>query len=225
MDKINIAIDGPAGAGKSTVAKIVASELHYTYIDTGAMYRALAWKALHTDTDIEHEASLISLLENTSIEIYPGDEGNKVFVDTQDVTEEIRSSEVTASVSAVSAHYGVREQMVTTQQRLAMKKGAVLDGRDIGTVVLPDAELKIFLIASVEERAQRRHRENVDNGRPSELQTILKDIQVRDEKDMNREISPLVKATDAVEIDSTRLTIEEVADKICALARERISMS
>ncbi|WP_240377091.1 (d)CMP kinase [Bacillus piscicola] len=222
MDKINIAIDGPAGAGKSTVAKMVAARLSYVYIDTGAMYRALAWRALQSHTDILDEASLTSLLQETEIEMVPGVNGNKVYVNNREVTEDIRSSEVTASVSAVSAHAGVRQKMVTTQQQLASRKGAVLDGRDIGTVVLPDAELKIFLTASVEERARRRHLENVEKGRESELQRILEDIEQRDLKDSTRKESPLKKAHDAVEIDSTNLSSEEVAAKICGLATERI---
>ncbi|MFB4163438.1 (d)CMP kinase [Alteribacillus sp. JSM 102045] len=224
MKKINIAIDGPAGAGKSTVAKKVASALGYIYIDTGAMYRALAWKALHSNVDIQDGKALSSLLESTNVELVYSIEGNRIFVDNQEVTDDIRSSEVTASVSAVSAHAGVREQMVKKQQNLASNKGSVLDGRDIGTTVLPHAELKIFLTASVEERAKRRHYENVEKGRSSDLQMIMEDIQLRDSKDSSRKISPLVKAADAVEIDSTSNSAEDVAERICTLAEERIRM-
>ncbi|RSL33483.1 (d)CMP kinase [Salibacterium salarium] len=222
MNKINIAIDGPAGAGKSTVAKTVASLLQYVYIDTGAMYRALAWVALNSNTDIQDDSRLSALLHNTSIELKPSSIGNRVFVNQEEVTEMIRSNEVTAAVSDVSAHAGVREQMVKKQQKLAEGKGAVLDGRDIGTTVLPKAELKIYLMASVEERAKRRHIENINKGRDADLQMIMDDIQSRDQKDANREISPLIKAADAIEIDTTKLSAEQVAKRIQDLAEERI---
>ncbi|MFZ4452257.1 (d)CMP kinase [Salibacterium aidingense] len=225
MTKINIAIDGPAGAGKSTVAKTAASKLQYVYIDTGAMYRALAWAALNHNADIQDEAFLSSLLRRTNIELQPSEDGNRVFVNNEEVTGAIRSNEVTAAVSDVSAHAGVREQMVNKQKELAAGKGAVLDGRDIGTTVLPEAELKVYLIASVEERAKRRHLENIEKGLRSELQMMQKDIQARDEKDAGREISPLIKAEDAVEIDTTNLSIPETADRICELAEERIRKS
>ncbi|RSL33832.1 (d)CMP kinase [Salibacterium salarium] len=222
MNKINIAIDGPAGAGKSTVAKAVASLLQYVYIDTGAMYRALAWVALKNNIDTQEDWSLSALLQNTNIILEPSSIGNRVFVNQEEVTDAIRSNEVTAAVSDVSAHAGVREQMVKKQQQLAEGKGAVLDGRDIGTTVLPDAELKVYLIASVEERAKRRHDEHVDKGRSSDLETIRRDIQSRDEKDASREISPLIKAEDAIEIDTTQLSAEEVASRVINLAEERI---
>ncbi|WP_091579602.1 (d)CMP kinase [Alteribacillus bidgolensis] len=222
MKKINIAIDGPAGAGKSTVSRKVASELGYIYIDTGAMYRALAWKAIHSNVDIQDGQVLSSMLESTNLQLTYAIDGNRIFVDDNEVTDDIRSSEVTASVSAVSAHAGVREKMVKKQQDLASSKGAVLDGRDIGTTVLPQAELKVFLTASVEERAKRRHFENVEKGRSSDLQMIMNDIQLRDDKDSTRKISPLIKAEDAVEIDTTSLSADEVAESICSLALERI---
>ncbi|WP_158735315.1 (d)CMP kinase [Alteribacillus sp. YIM 98480] len=222
MKKINIAIDGPAGAGKSTVSRKVASALGYIYIDTGAMYRALAWKAIHSNVDIQDGHVLSSMLESTNLQLTYAIDGNRIFVDDNEVTDDIRSSEVTASVSAVSAHAGVREKMVKKQQDLASSKGAVLDGRDIGTTVLPQAELKVFLTASVEERAKRRHFENVEKGRKSDLQMIMNDIQLRDDKDSTRKISPLIKAEDAVEIDTTSLSADEVAESICSLALERI---
>ncbi|SFP40829.1 (d)CMP kinase [Salibacterium halotolerans] len=222
MNKINIAIDGPAGAGKSTVARTAASQLQYVYIDTGAMYRALTWNAIHHNVDIQDEAEISMLLKKTDIELLPSLEGNRVFVDGEEVTSAIRSNDVTAAVSDVSAHEEVRRQMVKKQQELAQDGGAVLDGRDIGTAVLPDAELKVFLSASVEERAKRRHLENVGKGISSDLQMMMKDIQVRDGKDTERDISPLVQAGDAVHVDTTDLTAEEAAAEICVLARERI---
>ncbi|SDH08277.1 cytidylate kinase [Alteribacillus persepolensis] len=222
MNKINIAIDGPAGAGKSTVAKQVARDLDYTYIDTGAMYRALAWKALQSQADIQDGEALSALLESMDLTLSYTAEGNRIFVDNEEVTNMVRSNEVTASVSQVSLHAGVREQMVKKQQELAKAKGTVLDGRDIGTTVLPHAELKVFLTASVEERARRRHLENVENGRESNFETIKQDIQTRDEKDSSRLVSPLTKAADAVEMDTTELTAEQAAMRICSIAKERI---
>ncbi|SFL98308.1 (d)CMP kinase [Salibacterium qingdaonense] len=222
MNKINIAIDGPAGAGKSTVARTAASQLQYVYIDTGAMYRALTWNAIHHNVDIQDEEGISVLLKKTDIELLPSPEGNRVFVDGEEVTSAIRSNDVTAAVSDVSAHAKVRRQMVKKQQELAQNRGAVLDGRDIGTTVLPHAELKVFLSASVEERARRRHLENVEKGISSDLQMMMKDIQARDEKDAGRDISPLVQADDAVKVDTTDLSAEEAAAEICEMARERI---
>ncbi|MFD2704420.1 (d)CMP kinase [Salibacterium lacus] len=222
MNKINIAIDGPAGAGKSTVARTAASQLQYVYIDTGAMYRALTWNVIHHNVDIKDEEGISALLKKTDIELFPSPDGNRVFVDGEEVTSAIRSNDVTAAVSDVSAHEEVRRQMVKKQQELAQNRGAVLDGRDIGTTVLPDAELKVFLSASVEERARRRHLENVEKGISSDLQMMMKDIQIRDEKDAGRDISPLVQADDAVMVDTTDLSAEEAAAEICELAGERI---
>ncbi|MFB5661650.1 (d)CMP kinase [Alteribacillus sp. HJP-4] len=221
MNKINVAIDGPAGAGKSTVAKAVAARLQYMYIDTGAMYRALTWKALNTRTNVKEESKLVELLANTSIIMDKYGQGN-VYADNDNVTEAIRSEAVTANVSDVAMHPQVRKQMVLQQRQLAAENGAVLDGRDIGTVVLPNAELKIFLQASVEIRASRRHQEHLDNGLPSDLEFIKKDIERRDKIDSSREASPLLKAEDAVEIDSSNKSIAEVTDIICRIAEERI---
>lgn len=225
MKKINIAIDGPAGAGKSTVARLVASRLGYVYIDTGAMYRALAWKALQRKVASDDGAVLLSLLQEITIRLVPTEDGNQVWVDDTDVTEMIRTNEVTAVVSTISQHQEVRAHMVKKQQQLAKNKGAILDGRDIGTCVLPQAELKIFLIATVEERAKRRYEENCQKGIPSDYSSILQDIKERDRKDETREFSPLVKASDAIEIDTTNMTIEEVVDRTYELAMERIHSS
>ncbi|WP_059170974.1 (d)CMP kinase [Bacillus sp. FJAT-27445] len=223
MDKkISIAIDGPAAAGKSTVAKIVAEKLSYIYIDTGAMYRALTYKAQKLGADLEQEDSLLAILLNSEIELFPSAAGQLVVLDGEDVTGEIRSSTVTNSVSIVARHRKVREEMVRRQQKLASMGGVVMDGRDIGTQVLPNAEVKVFLLASVEERAIRRHTENLQKGFQSDLDILKKEIATRDKLDSEREVAPLVKAEDAFEIDTTSLSIEDVVERIMALVKERV---
>ncbi|WP_263621378.1 (d)CMP kinase [Rossellomorea aquimaris] len=219
--KLRIAIDGPAAAGKSTVAKIVAGNLSYLYIDTGAMYRSLTYKALNSKVDLHDESELMDMLTQTKIELEPSDKGQLVFLDGQDVTDEIRQSDVTNSVSHVAVHSRVREEMVKRQQELASAGGVVMDGRDIGTHVIPDAEVKVFLLASVDERAQRRHEENVSKGFPSDLESLKQEIARRDKIDSEREVAPLRKADDAIEIDTTSLSIPEVVDRIMSLV-ERV---
>ncbi len=223
--RISIAIDGPAAAGKSTVAKIVAERLEYIYIDTGAMYRALTYKALCAGLNPKEQDPLMDLLENTKIELLPGASVQTVLLDGKDVTKEIRSAEVTNNVSFVSVHEMVRKEMVSRQQELGSKGGVVMDGRDIGTHVLPRAEVKVFLLASVEERAQRRHEENLRKGFESDLEKLKEEISTRDKIDSEREISPLKKADDAVEIDTTSLSISEVVERIMKLAVERIEVN
>lgn len=220
--RISIAIDGPAAAGKSTVAKIVAEKLTYIYIDTGAMYRALTYKAIQEKADINDENSLMNILNDTVIELLPGDSGQQVLLDGIDRTEEIRTDIVTNSVSLVAKHQQVREEMVKRQQEFASQGGVVMDGRDIGTHVLPNAEVKVFLLASVEERAQRRHTENLKKGYSSNLAVLMEEIARRDKLDSEREIAPLKKADDAVEIDTTSLSIHQVVERIMELAIERI---
>lgn len=220
--KISIAIDGPAAAGKSTVAKLVAENLSYIYIDTGAMYRALTLKALTKDVNLENAMELYTLLTQTQIQLVPEKGGQFVYLDGNDVTDKIRSQEVTNSVSIVSKHQSVREEMVSRQQRLAAGGGVVMDGRDIGTHVLPQAEVKVFLVASVEERAVRRHTENLEKGYSSDLQQLKEEIEKRDKLDSEREVAPLKKAGDAKLIDTTALSIEQVVNRIVALANERI---
>lgn len=220
--RISIAIDGPAAAGKSTVAKIVAEGLEYIYIDTGAMYRALTYKAIKNQIDIKNETELMEILDDSVIELLPGKTGQIVLLDGADVTNNIRTSEVTNNVSVVAAHEAVRKEMVIRQQRFAERGGVVMDGRDIGTHVLPNAEVKVFLLASVEERAQRRHTENLQKGYPSDLDTLKQEIAQRDKFDSEREVAPLRKAKDAVEIDTTSLSIQQVVDEIMKLALERI---
>ncbi|RST73674.1 (d)CMP kinase [Siminovitchia acidinfaciens] len=220
--KISIAIDGPAASGKSTVAKIVAEKLSYIYIDTGAMYRAVTYKALMKKADIHDQDELIRLLKETDIELKQKNGGQAVFLDGKDVSKEIRDTEVTNSVSIVAAHGLIREELVYRQQKLGEKGGVVMDGRDIGTKVLPDSELKIFMLASVDIRAERRHKENLEKGYPSDFAKLREEIMLRDKNDTEREISPLKKADDAIEIDTSSLSIEDVVARVVALARERI---
>ncbi|QDP40478.1 (d)CMP kinase [Radiobacillus deserti] len=215
--KIAIAIDGPAAAGKSTVAKQVARRLSYIYIDTGAMYRAITYKSLQQGLELEDEKSVYEVLVQTDIALVQTKDGQNVLLDGQDVTEEIRKQDVTNSVSIVAKHALIRKEMVERQQAMASQRGVVMDGRDIGTHVIPDAEVKIFLIASVEERAVRRHQENKQKGFPSELEQLKREIATRDKLDSEREVSPLVKAEDAVEIDTTSLSIQEVVDRILSV--------
>ncbi|MEI4768410.1 (d)CMP kinase [Psychrobacillus sp. FJAT-51614] len=221
--QIQIAIDGPAAAGKSTIAKKAAELLGYTYVDTGAMYRAITYKAIKSNIDMQDEDKLTNLLKETSIELKPSPEGQRVFLDNQEVTEEIRSKEVTASVSLVAAHAELREEMVRRQVEMGKNGSVVMDGRDIGTSVLTNAELKIFMSASVEERAKRRLSENKKRGIHSSLEELMYDIELRDKLDSEREASPLVQAEDAIFIDTTSLTIDEVSEKIMKLAKERMA--
>lgn len=212
--RLKIAIDGPASAGKSTVAKILAKDLQYVYCDTGAMYRALTWQALTNDISVEDEQQLVSLLKNTKITFEPTGDQQNVLVNGDDVTEAIRQPDVTNNVSAVSAHELVREELVRRQQEIAKEGGIVMDGRDIGTAVLPNAEVKIFLVASAKERAERRYKENISKGIATPLEVLQKEIEDRDYKDSHRKVSPLVQAEDAVRLDTTSLSIEEVVEKM-----------
>ncbi|XJZ26062.1 (d)CMP kinase [Bacillota bacterium Lsc_1132] len=220
--KLSIAIDGPAAAGKSTVAKIVAEKLSYIYIDTGAMYRALTYKAIVDNVNLEDEDALLKVLLNLEIKLVPSENGQLVYLNSQDVTMAIRTSEVTNSVSLVAKQEKIRKEMVKRQQEFAKEGGVVMDGRDIGTHVLPNAEVKLFLLASVEERAQRRHLENIQKGFPSNLEQLKDEIAKRDQIDSEREFAPLKKADDAVEIDTTSLTIADVVGKIMAIVDERM---
>lgn len=221
--KIQIAIDGPAGAGKSTIAKIAAEKLGYTYIDTGAMYRALTLKALTEKIDLSSEQAVTDLLKNSTIELKPSPQGQLVFLDGVDVSSEIRSNEVTSNVSKVAAHASMRAIMVELQYEMAVKGGVIMDGRDIGTAVLPKAELKIFMSATVEERARRRFEDNQQRGIESSFESLKEEIALRDKMDSEREASPLVQAEDAIFVDTTHLNIEQSAEEILKLATERMS--
>jgi len=220
--KIQIAIDGPAGAGKSTIAKIVAEQLSFTYIDTGAMYRAVTYKALKNGIQLNDEEALDAMLKTTEIKLQPSDAGQIVFLDGVNVSDKIRSNEVTSNVSEVAAHGKVREILVNMQKTLAAEGGVVMDGRDIGTHVLKDAELKIFMSATVEERAKRRQLDNERRGIPSTIESLMEEIALRDKLDSEREVSPLVQAEDATYLDTTELTIDEAANAILTLAKDKM---
>lgn len=219
-----IAIDGPAGAGKSTVARTVAQKLGYTYIDTGALYRALTWAALQTGIAPNDEASaqaLALLAERTDVTLTPGPEGNRVWVDGRDVTEEIRAPETSAVVSFVAANERVRERLLALQRRMAESGRVVMDGRDIGTVVLPQADVKVFLTASADERARRRHAQLQADGHNQSLADIKANIERRDAIDAGRAVAPLRKAEDAIEVDTTDATIDEAVTAVLHLVRAK----
>lgn len=221
---IVVAIDGPAGAGKSTVAKLVAKRLGYLYVDTGAMYRAVALKALRLGMDIRDEVAMSHLAQMTDIVLQPQPDGGvRVFLDGEDVSEAIRTPEVSEAASVISAYQGVREALTAKQKLLAERGGVVMEGRDVQTVVAPDAEVKIFLTASLQERAKRRWLELRERGVDIPYEQVLRDLEERDERDRNRSIAPLRKAPDAVEIDTTDMTVEQVVDKIVELALQKQS--
>lgn len=217
MKKINIAIDGPASSGKSTVAKILAKNYGYIYTDTGAMYRSVTYLAIQNQVAFSDEAGLVALIERYPISFEQTLNGQKVFVDGQEVTDAIRQNDVTNGVSEVSAWSGVREKLVDVQKEIAKDGGVVMDGRDIGTAVLPNAEVKIFLVASVIERAERRFKENKAAGIETEFETLKKEIEQRDHLDSTREVSPLKQAEDAVLVDTTGMSISEVVEAIEAI--------
>ena len=218
MKKIQIAIDGPASSGKSTVAKIIARNLDLIYLDTGAMYRVATFVALQKETDDAKE--IIEFIEKNPISFMNGQKGQEVLMGSENVTEVIRTNEVTNTVSKISDMTEIREFMVAEQQRIAKNGGIIMDGRDIGTVVLPKADLKIFLVASVDERAERRYKENLSKGIPTDLERLKIEISERDRKDSTRAISPLKQAEDAILLDSTGKTINEIVQFIEDKAKE-----
>lgn len=209
MSGFKLAIDGPAGSGKSTISKRIAQTLGWTHIDTGAMYRAVTLEALELGIDL-HDSSQYLFLETMQIRY----ENNAIFINDRDVTEDIRNHNVTKNVSLVSSLPYVRKKMVELQTEAAENGYIVMDGRDIGTVVLPHADLKIFLTANLEERAKRRLKETLNKGKDANINQIIEDIEVRDTKDSTREMSPLRKADDAIEIDTSNLSIDEVVHLI-----------
>ena len=226
--RLTIAIDGPAGSGKSTVARRVAALLGYLYLDSGAMYRAVALKAVERKIPLDDEPALELLARETHIELKaptPEQEAvglkNRVFLDGRDATLEIRRSEVAQAASRLATIAGVREVLVAEQQRAGQGGGVVMEGRDIGTVVFPQAELKIFLEASPETRAERRWKEHQEKGEEMTLLEVLQEVKERDKRDRERKVSPLVKAKDAVLLDNTAMGIEETARLIVFLAEER----
>ena len=217
--KINIAIDGPSAAGKSTIADILANELGYVHLDTGAMYRTVAYITSKAGIKIDDEEKIVNLISNVSIDML---QDGSVLVDGVDVSKEIRTNEMSMASSNVSKLPRVREALVAMQQKISEAKGYILDGRDIGTVVLKDAEVKIYLTASAESRAKRRVLQNIEKGYGADYDAILADIIKRDYQDMHREFSPLVKADDAIEIDSSDITKEEVVTKILEVVNQKI---
>lgn len=217
MEKICIAIDGPAGAGKSTISKIVANKLNIIYIDTGAMYRAITLKLIKNDIDFNDEWSIHKILDDTHIDF----NNENVLLDGKDVSEDIRLPFINENVSKVAAIGIIRENLVKMQRKMAGSKSVIMDGRDIGTVVLKDADIKIYLTASVEERAQRRYFELIDKGINTSLEKICEEIKKRDEMDMNRELNPLKKADNAVELDTTGKNIDMVVGEILAIVKNK----
>jgi cytidylate kinase len=222
VKRLIIAIDGPVGSGKSTVARRVAALLGYTYLDSGAMYRALAWKALRDGVPVDSPARLAALAQATRIDLVPDAAAQRVRVDGSDVTEQIRSAEVARAASQVAVIAGVRSVLVEQQRRAGQGGGVVMEGRDIGTVVFPAADLKIFLDASPEVRAERRRREYAAKGQVVTPPAMLKQVRERDRRDRQRATSPLVRAEDAVLVDNTAMDAEETARLIVLLAREKM---
>lgn len=216
-----MAIDGPASSGKSTVAKIIAKRFGYVYCDTGAMYRSVTWAALENGIDVSDTKRVIDLARRIKITFEPGQPDQRVFVDGHEVTKDIRTEKIAANVSAVAAIPEVRAQMVEQQRQIAQAGGIVMDGRDIGTTVLPDAQVKVFLVASAHERARRRYEENLQKGLATQsLDELEAAIKLRDQKDSTRKVSPLTQAKDAILIDTTSLTIDQVVDEISALIKK-----
>ena len=213
---LRVAIDGPAGAGKSTVARRVADALNYTYVDTGAMYRALAWAVLDTKTDAQDADAVGALAERLDVRLEPG----RVFAEGREITGEIRTPEISSLTSPLSALPRVRIRMVALQQAMAQRGGVVMEGRDIGTIVLPDAEVKVFLTASPAERVRRRQEELAARGVPVQTEQLAQEIAERDARDASRDVAPMRPASDAVVLDSDTLSVEEVVERILALHRE-----
>lgn len=220
--KITIAIDGPAGAGKSSISKVVANELGYLYIDTGAMYRGVTWAVLDSHVNVNNQKDVESLLPSLDLTLEPTANACKVFVKGQDVTDLIRQQQINENVSTIASYKGVREYLVERQQAMAAVGGVILDGRDIGSVVLPKAELKIYLTASVDARAKRRWLEVQGTSNEQSLEDIKKNVESRDEMDKNRDESPLVCVEDAIVVDSSNMTFDETVEHILHLVQERI---
>lgn len=220
--KIAIAIDGPAGAGKSSISKVVANELGYLYIDTGAMYRGVTWAVLDSHVDVNNQKEVEALLPSLDLTLEPTASACKVYVKGQDVTDLIRQQQINENVSTIASYKGVREYLVERQQAMAAVGGVILDGRDIGSVVLPNAELKIYLTASVDARAKRRWLEVQGTSNEQPLEEIKKNVESRDEMDKNRDESPLVCVEDAIVVDSSNMTFDETVKHILHLVQERI---
>jgi CMP/dCMP kinase len=210
MKNLVIAVDGPAGAGKSTIAKIVADKLNINYIDTGAMYRAITYKVLQNDIDVKNEDAIVEIAKNSEIDF----KDNNIYLDGKILKEEIRTPEVSHNVSNVAQIKDVRYLMVDVQREIGNRSSVILDGRDIGSYVFPNADYKFFLVASPEERGERRYKELVKKGYTTTLEEVIKDVIRRDEIDSNREFAPLVKANDAIEVDTTGKSIDKVVESV-----------
>ncbi len=219
---LQIALDGPAGAGKSTIAKTLAKKLGYVYIDTGAIYRAVTYRALEDGVGSEDGPKLAEMIAHMDLRLVPSENGQRVFDGADEVTDVIRTSEVTNNVSFVARQPEVRDALMDLQRDLASEGGIVMDGRDIGTHVLPSADLKVFMTATVEERARRRHEENVAKGLPSDLEQLQLEIALRDKRDSEREVAPLRQADDAHYLDTTELSIDGVVEAIEHLMKQVI---
>ena len=209
-----IAIDGPAGSGKSTVAKLVAKRLNYRYIDTGAMYRAVAWTAQKKSLSLTDETAMAEIAGSLEIEFVPGADGQSVLVDGENATAHLKNETVGRGAATVAAQKSVREVLVAKQRQIGKAGNVVMDGRDIGTVVFPQADKKFFFVADADERGRRRYEELKSKNPGLDLQNIIEEIRQRDHEDRNRKISPLVRAKDALEVDTTQLNIEEVTDHV-----------
>ena len=220
--KIAVAVDGPAGAGKSSISKIVAKKLGYLYIDTGAMYRSVTWAVLHNHIDVNNQKAVEALLPELDLTMEASDDSCKVFIAGQDVTDFIRTPQVNNAVSIVASYKDVRQYLVERQRLMAEAGGVILDGRDIGSVVLPNAELKIYLTASVEARAMRRYLEVKGTVNEQTLEDIKDSVMQRDDMDKNRKESPLIQVEDAVLVDSSEMTFDETVEHILHLVQERI---
>jgi len=212
--KLVIAIDGPAGAGKSTIASRIARKLGYVNIESGAMYRALALKAIESDVGFEDEARLVELAKKSHIDLEPTIDGNRVLLDAQNVSGRIRERDVTEAASKVSVHPKVREWMVARQREMGTRGGIVMEGRDIGTKVFPNADVKIFLDADPSVRGDRRFRQQGNDGDPKKAEALVEELRERDHRDRTRATSPLVAAQDAIVIDSTKLSIDDVLERV-----------
>lgn len=217
-----IAIDGPSSTGKSTVAKEVARKLSILYIDTGAMYRAVAFYLIDKGIDYNVEPLVCDELPLINIELFYEDNKQKIRLNGTDITEEIRTQEISNAASIISTYLLVREELVKQQQSLSKKKSVIMDGRDIGSVVLPDADLKIYLVCSIDERARRRQKEYLKKGVENKVEEVKRELEERDERDINREHSPLVKVDDAIEIDTTNLSIDEVVKEVIDLFKKKV---
>lgn len=215
---INVAIDGPAGAGKSSVAKAVAAKYGYIYVDTGAMYRALAYKAIEIAcVDIGNTALIQDMLSGTQLNITYNELGQRIILDGEDVSDKIRTAVISMGASDISAIPYVRQWLLDMQKDIAQKNDCIMDGRDIGTTILPNADVKIFLTASVEERADRRYKELIEKGESVTFEDVIEDVKKRDYNDSHRAVSPLKKADDAIELDTTGLDVEQSVEAVCTI--------